>query len=111
MKYRYSALPNLAFTEWDGDVEAVYAPTAAKTHLLSAAATLVLRALCQLPKPADAPELAQALAGTLTETLAEAPDNAEAINVDGEVLPKVDVNLVQQLLDGLYIAGLTHRHE
>lgn len=99
MKYRYSALPDLAFTEWDGDAEAVYSPTAAKTHLLSAAAVMVLRALCQRPEAVASPELALAI-----ET--DAPGSPE-----GEQLPTVDVHVVQQLLDDLYIAGLTHRHE
>jgi hypothetical protein len=96
---RFSALPDLALTDWDGETEAVYSPSAAKTHLLSAAAATVLRALSQCQQPADAPTLAQAI------------DSATADGPEGQQLPTVDAQLVQELLDGLYIAGLTRRHE
>lgn len=99
MSHRYSALPDLAFTDWDGEVEAVYCPSAAKTHLLSADAAVVLRALCQSPEPMH------------DQALADWLDGSASINPGSEQLPKVDVAWVQQLLDGLYIAGLTHRHE
>jgi hypothetical protein len=99
MTVRYSALPELALTDWDGEVEAVFSPRAAQTHLLSAAACTVLRALIQCPHSVDA------------QTLATLIDRDAAIDAESEQMPRVDSQFVQQLLDGLYSAGLTQRHE
>ena len=99
MNYTYSALPDLAFTDWDGEVEAVYCTSAAKTHLLSADAMTVLRALAESARQMNAQSLADWL------------DVHTPFEPGSEQMLKVDVIVVQGLLDGLYIAGLTQRHE
>ena len=99
MSQRFRALPGLAFTAWDEEVEAVYSPASATTHLLSADAATLLRLLMQCPQSMDA------------RSLAEAIDADAANDLESEQLPKVDSQAVQSLLDGLYSAGLTHPHE